>query len=223
MNSIICTLFEGDYHYGAAALINSLHFHGFEGEIFIGYRGDIPNWAKASINDNKTGWNNARMLDVSDKIKVTFLPLTTTYHLTHYKPYFMLTLLNEVITDVTVLYYFDPDIIIKTEWNFFERWADCGVAVVHEILYNDMPPTHPIRYAWKHLIMSAGKPVVRDMHSYVNGGFLGLHIRHKAFLETWKALMELVVQKHKVDLNQWHTASKIDPFCLPDQDLMKEI
>ena len=46
MKCVIATLFERDYHFGAAVLVNSLCNSGFTGTIYAGFRGPLPLWAK---------------------------------------------------------------------------------------------------------------------------------------------------------------------------------
>ena len=76
MSQIVCTLFEGHYHYGVGALINSLHASGFKGRMICGHRGSEPSWANA-----------ARQL--RDGIEVSFVPVGTNVHFSNYKPQFL--------------------------------------------------------------------------------------------------------------------------------------
>ena len=41
MNISFCTLFEGNYHFGVAALSNSLIAAGYAGTLWVGYRGAL--------------------------------------------------------------------------------------------------------------------------------------------------------------------------------------
>ena len=51
MTSVVCTLFEGNYEFGVASLINSLYVNGFKGSIFVGFKGDLPFWVN-NLNEN---------------------------------------------------------------------------------------------------------------------------------------------------------------------------
>ena len=44
MNSLVCTLYEGDYEVGVGALINSLVNNNFTGKIVVGHKGNLPTW-----------------------------------------------------------------------------------------------------------------------------------------------------------------------------------
>lgn len=93
MNHAICTLFEGSYHQGVAALANSLHQAGFKGRIYAGYRGALPTWAASATPLDLPRWPGATVMPLAEQLSLAFLPLDTQHHLTNYKPEFMLDLL----------------------------------------------------------------------------------------------------------------------------------
>src|SRR4051812_41756077 len=112
MASVICTLFENHYHYGLAVLVNSLYKQGYTGNVYVGYKGALPNWVtnsgKVSSQINFFEWSAVHTLKVSAELDLYFLPLTTDYHLTNYKPDFMLNLLNGPAGEADKIFYFDP-------------------------------------------------------------------------------------------------------------------
>lgn len=213
MNSVVVTLFEGDHHLGAAALINSLHAAGFSGAVVCGHRGPPPPWVKAASQ--------------LDKIVVDFIALETTDHLTNYKPEFLLRVWTQLRPEAGRLFYFDPDIVLKARWTFFEEWADYGVALVEDV-NSPLSETHPRRGAWRRCLTARRKLVRRETPLYVNGGFIGLTRLHQGFLHEWRDAMTLVGEEiggldrsmFSFAEGQTDMSSPAYPFSKTDQDAL---
>jgi len=192
MAQIVCTLFENDYHFGVASLVNSLIKAGFKGNIYAGYKGCLPPWAKGLKEFKEVEWEGAKILQVSDSSNIIFLPLNTTYHLTNYKPDFMLQLLETVNEKPESIYYFDPDIVVTAPWSFLANWSNCGVALCED-LNSPLEKFHPRRVAWRNYFEKYGIKLEFKNNIYVNGGFVALNIKDKKFLENWKDIQEAIV------------------------------
>ncbi|WP_264565366.1 hypothetical protein [Flavobacterium sp. N3904] len=220
MRSAVCTLFEGNYHYGLAALSNSLYNNGFRGDIFVGYRGNLPPWANSAYENPNLEWDNAKTLKLEEDFKVHFLPLVTDWHLANLKPDFMLNLWATSAKDAESLFYFDPDIVIKCSWLFYEKWANFGVALVHEIISNDCPPNHPKRSIWKEVIDKMNMKVEREVHSYINSGFCGVKKSNIDFLATWSKVIHSFVDSFGFSIKHFEFTNfqPWDIFFAGDQD-----
>jgi len=186
MASCICTLLEGDFHLGLGALANSLVHHGFRGNIWVGIRGSLPPWAAPARDAGR--WHE---FSAAEGVLIRFVPLTTTSHLTNFKPEFLHQVWEQLEPDAERLFYFDPDIVIKAAWSFFEEWAGYGAALVEDV-NSPLPESHPRRRAWMAALARRGQLVRRETPVYVNGGFLGLHRKHRGFLVAWRNAMTLV-------------------------------
>lgn len=182
----LCTLFEGDYHYGLAALINSLYQSGFSGTIWAGYRGRLPFWAKpdATTSHQAIWW-------LQDRIQVVFVLLETSEHFTYIKPDFMLQLWEKHCPEAQHLIYFDPDIVIKAQWSFFEDWVQNSIALCEDVS-SPLSRSHPLRKAWNTYFIERGITIESRDNVYVNGGFVGLSVQHIAFLKSWKQIQDLI-------------------------------
>jgi hypothetical protein len=218
VKSTICTLFEKHYHYGTAALVNSLYHHGYRGDIYAGYRGSLPFWT-AKAKENPLLGEGICSLEVAAGLNIHFILLDIKYHLTNYKPNFMLHLLDGPAKGAESIAYFDPDITIKCRWNFFESWMSHGVALVHEITANDMPPTHPIRKEWEKVICLCNKITSRELYSYINAGFCGVSRQNLEFLQVWQEIFEKGISSFKIDTKQLaHQKDRTHVFYAQDQD-----
>lgn len=186
MASIVCTLFEGNYHYGVGALANSLYTHGFRGCIWVGFRGELPPWAQPLVKEE--GYSS---FQVAPGCEIRFVRLATDRHLTNFKPEFMLDLLTRLDPKAEAAFYFDPDIVVKCRWSFFEEWAGCGVALCEDI-NSPMPASHPIRHQWRAFARRAGLELKRPVETYVNGGFVGLRRSQSGFLNLWRKFVDAI-------------------------------
>jgi hypothetical protein len=182
MISAICTLFEGDYHYGVGALTNSLYYYGFRGIVWAGYRGELPPWA----NPIKE-FENYQEFIVADNCVIRFIKLDTDYHLTNYKPDFMLRLWQKFCPEVEALFYFDPDIVVKCDWEYFEEWISYGVALCEDVT-SPVHHTHPLRMGWRRFCEPLELKFTFQTDVYVNGGFIGLNKNTFSFLKEWREI-----------------------------------
>ena len=218
MASSVCTLFESHFHKGVAVLINSLYKNGFRGNLYAGYRGTLPEWSNRAIESPDLDWPGAKTLKVAEDLFIHFLPANTNYHLAHYKPGFMLSLLNGPAKDAEGLAYFDPDIVNLCKWSFYEKWMSYGVAMVHEVVSNDMPPTHPSRMEWYKIIRMINREPKRVIHSYINSGFCGVSIKNIEFLKVWSQIIEVAIKEYKMDATTFIEYDRTSAFYCIDQD-----
>ncbi|MGA3131718.1 MAG: hypothetical protein ABSD59_13010 [Terracidiphilus sp.] len=212
----ICTLFEGDYHLGLAAFVNSLVRAGYKGTVWAGYRGALPPWIGQL---ERIESHNADEFRVTDNVRVVFLKLTTTIHLTNYKPEFMLNLLENEARDCRYLWYFDPDIFLLASWPFFRNWQSHGVALCQEIVDNELPADAPLRKEWMKLAAGIGFADPRPVNHYHNAGMVGVPAEHCRFLREWKRLIELE-ESLGYDLKYTGHGSREMPFNMSDQDAL---
>jgi hypothetical protein len=205
MSDAICTLFEGHYHLGVGALINSLHAAGFTGPVICGYRGPEPEWADAA-RELKSG------------IDVRFVPVVTDIHFTHYKPDFMAECWTKHCPDAAQLYYFDPDIVLKAPWTVLSRWAADGIALCEDV-NGYLPSRHPYRLAWGDFLKAHGLEPVRPLDRYYNAGFLGLPQSQAGFLALWSRIIACAA----AEIGSLSSIKVNNPNALlhtPDQDAM---
>lgn len=218
MSSAVCTIFEGHYHYGVAALSNSLYIHGYRGDIYAGYRGQLPFWASSALNNSAIGWSGCKSMEIITGLWIHFLPITVDSHLAHHKPDFMLQLLEGPAKGNNGIVYFDPDIVIRCKWGFYEKWITYGVALVHEVVSNDMPPTHPSRKEWEKVIEFYKKGVVNKLYSYLNCGFCGVEQKYIEFLKVWSDIIKIAVREYGLDPAEFASFDRTNVFWSIDQD-----
>ncbi len=215
MTSAVCTLFEGHYHLGAAALANSLWASGFRGRFICGLRGPLPPWAEPS----RDGGNGYRVRDLGEGFEIWFVPVDTEIHFTNYKPTFLNEMWDGPAAEAERFYYLDPDIVLKCPWSLIYRWAENGIACSEDVNFY-LPPRHPLRLEWKSWLEAQGVEVMRpELDRYYSGGFIGVPKAERGFLKIWEAMI-LKVGTAIGSLSKIKQGSANSVFHTPDQDAM---
>ena len=217
MNSAVCTLFEGNYHFGVAALVNSLFRCGFRGMVYVGYRGDLPGWASRRTKEIETNGLKGDLFNVCPEISLLFLNLNTKRHFANLKPEFILNICQSVSPDTNLIFYFDPDIVIQKTWVFFENWATDSLALCED-LNPSLKHFHPIRKGWRKYFKKHNLNLPIDLDVYVNSGFVGFPRITSSFLSAWCEILE-TMEKEGVNLASF-SARNHDLFSFPDQDAL---
>jgi hypothetical protein len=222
MSSVICTLFEGQHHYGVAALTNSLSVQGYRGVVYAAYKGSLPKWADSAREDLTSAWAGSRTLEVAAELKITFLPFDTKNHFSNCKAELMLRLWNGVAQSAKAMVYIDPDVVITTPWSVLEDWMEYGVSLCEDV-NSPLSEHHPIRAEWRRYFGQKGFNLRFKDTIYANAGYVGISLANYGFLTTWQALMEAMASATGGLDNSGFTSgepSLFAPFGNSDQDAM---
>jgi hypothetical protein len=208
----ICTIAEGDYHYGLAAFINSLIASGYAGNIFVGTRGNPPEWLSQCKN------NGQNCSYKTGSITIDVFVIDSDRHLTNYKPIFMqkIFLENE---EIQYLWFMDPDICINFKWWFFEKWSTRGIALCEEIVRRGLSENNPLRLLWKEIGEANGLQCKRLFPGYYNGGLLGVGRGQIEFLSLWKKIIDIAAASGR-NLQSFAESEVEHPFSMADQDAL---
>ncbi len=204
----ICTLYEGDYHFGLAALANSLYASGFIGDLWVGTRGGRPPWLAGDPTDS---------LELSNGMHLKFISIDTPFHFSHFKPQFMAQVLAQDLGADRVA-YIDPDIVIKAGWGFFDDWTSRGIALVGDF-YEAISEDHLYRHHWRDFAVARQQKRVRKLDRYYNGGFVSIRRCDQDFLSVWENLIA-GLPNLGLPIDKLLPATNLHPYQFTDQDLL---
>ena len=210
-NSAVVTLFEKDHHLGVGSLINSLTANDYRGIVYVGCRGGLPTWCSGLDRISEC------VFQVTTDVTISFVRIESSNHLAVLKPKFLLDILalDESLGSV---FYFDPDIVIKCRWSFFEEWVGYGVALCQEIANGYMPNNHPIRCHWRAWGCQRGMACSREINQYFNSGFVGVQRQLSSFLDVWNRIL---VETGRAGFGpEQIVRDRSMPFSTWDQDAM---
>lgn len=215
MNITLCTLFEKNYHFGVAALANSLIAAGYEGELWVGYRGALPGWiVDAPAFDRASG-----RLQVAPRLTLCMLELDTPLHFTYYKPTFIREMLEKHAPQASICAYIDPDIVVKCDWPSLAGWfTEDGISLAEDVNWC-FPARHPKRLLWARFFAPHGAAPRRGLDRYYNAGFIAVSRAHFEFLDLWRRLCDLVVDYNE-GAKQLKAGGSAALFHSTDQDAL---
>ncbi|MGB3798848.1 MAG: hypothetical protein WA952_03475 [Lewinella sp.] len=212
--SVICTVFEREYHQGVGALANSLYAAGFRGELYAGYRGALPPWIGGATPDAS---GNLKW-EVAPGFHIYFALQSTEEMLAYAKPELIRQVWDRYGDHVENLFYIDCDIVIKAEWHHFEDWVSWGVALCED-MNSPLPVTHPLRKQWKRYYEDFGIHYEPKDDVYVNGGFVGINKKNRGFSELWGEI-QTYMKQYTGKQDRIGIADRWNMFHFMDQDAL---
>jgi hypothetical protein len=210
---LVCTLAEGHYFNGVAALVNSLVRAAFEGTVVIGFRGERPNWLERFARDPKLD-----TYAVTPSVQLRLIEVPGPWHLNNCKPHFIEDLLFKTYPEADLVYYFDTDMVITHSWRSFAQWAHSGVVLVLDPADSHMSPHHVYRLGWRDLAARQNRSC-REFTGYVNGGCIGISRAYADFAIVWSRLME-ELERDGADMRRMKNATGKLEYSRMDQDVL---
>ena len=182
-NEVIVCLYDGQYHFGLAALINSVVKSNFKGLINTGCRGVLPPW----VDQLQSLGNNNSYLVTKDVV-IRFETIETDMNLAFYKPYFIAKTFQDY-PFANKVFYFDVDIVVNAPWSFFSGWLENHVCLCLDSSYEYVHTNHPWRKDWKKLA-NVQANFYNTETAYVNSGFIGITRESIFLVEKWMSLTD---------------------------------
>ena len=209
----VCTLAEGDYHHGVAALVNSLVASGYVGSIWVGWRGPLPPWTRTELGPDGLVLKAAHC-------RVVHLPLREGVMPANLKPEIMQEVLLTHAPNSSGVVYFDPDIVVSAPWWFYEKWVSYGVAVCEDNCFSRIAANHYLRKNWSPYIKKVlGVKSHAALDQGFNSGFVGVARSCSEFLSTWRSLQQ-DLPTVGIELDAFKPGTRFDPFFGTDQDTL---
>ncbi len=179
--TVICTLFEGNYHFGVGALVNSLYAWGYRGVIYAGYRGALPPWSKGQ-----------EVFSAMKDLEIRFLKTETQVHFTFCKAAILQRVLDTEAPEASAVVYVDPDIVLNCRWEVIRDWVEDRVALCQDVNWN-CHRSHPLRRDWDRHLNPHGIYPRHETDYYFNAGFIGVARSQRAFINSLQQVIDVMI------------------------------